>query len=132
MKKIYALLFLLIATVSISCKKENTNQTENKLLTGNWQLVAVTGGLFVVSDVAAHSLKITETTFERYVNNKLISSLPYTLSTGISPANNKPMRSFVFTGVNTIDTYFELAGNKLTIYNGAIASDGTIEVFQRQ
>jgi len=135
MKKIYAIIFLLIATVSIGCKKDKTDKTdqaEKQFLIGNWKMTSSTGGSIPITDLSIYSLKITDTNFERYTSNKLDSSLPYTLSTGISPATNKSMRLFVFTGMTNSETYFELSGDKLTIYYGSIAYDGTMAVFQRQ
>ncbi|WP_442587312.1 hypothetical protein ACSBL2_14815 [Pedobacter sp. AW31-3R] len=129
MKKTVALLLLFCVTLFFSCKKEVSPSS----ISGSWTLTNVQGGYMVTGtgeQKHKHVIKFNGNVYEKYVDDKLVVSSNYTLTTDKFAGTGKEMDAFVLENTN-YKVFLEIKKKKLILYDGTIAADGTISTYTK-
>ncbi|MXV52843.1 hypothetical protein GS399_17865 [Pedobacter sp. HMF7647] len=131
--------FILLSTVLFfalsACKKEESSSS----LTGTWELRQV-NGLQVKGaspDIPAgqgNIVKISDNYFEKYYGDKLVQKSTYKVEkVNLSVNNDVAEYKITFDDDSYMPSYLlNVEKKKLTIYIGAIASDGVEEIYLRK
>ncbi|WP_158800317.1 hypothetical protein [Pedobacter sp. L105] len=124
------ILFMFITVMSCKKKSAETN------LNGSWELRYLEG--IQVPNVDpnfkagnGNILKFSDHNFERYENGKLVQTGTFTFQPEKTTVNNTAVNySIVFA--NDEKQYLYLSGNKLILFQGVIAADGTASTYVKQ
>lgn len=136
MKPSYLVFILVCAVFFTSCEKDRQSpeQTNGKVLQGVWELRAVAGGMlpnnpndYRPGNGSLWAFK--QTTFERIYKDSVYLSGTYSISRGTGTNLNTGQKIDQFIFNNDPAESFELMNDTLRFYYGAIAYDGTIEMF---
>jgi hypothetical protein len=130
--KLSNLLFVLLwATALTSCSK---NRANDEKLSGVWELRASSGGMmpYNVDNYKPGNGSLwafTQTRFTRTYKDSVYKRGMYSISigTGTDLNTGRKIDQFIFN--NTPSDFFELRGDTLSFYYGAIAYDGEIEKY---
>jgi hypothetical protein len=124
------LLLLLVTLAFTSCLK---NVQER--LAGEWELRHREGGLLPSSEFMpgnGNSLKFTDTAYERIENGKVVETGTYTIINEETTISNVKVRYKIIFGNKTDSpVYLKQLGDKLTLFVGNVASDGTVTVYYK-
>ena len=132
--------FLLVILVTLGCNRSKTTDEKKNYsdaLEGAWELRNVFGGFgppgrpnnFAPGNGNIRSFK--DSTFQYYANGKLVDSGTFTLTRDTCPATQTVMDAFILSNSYGHEIFFEISKDTLTLYNGIIAADGTIEKYVR-
>jgi len=133
-------LFLsLIACISLStmvgCKKKSAEQDAVTSLNGTWELRYLVG--IQVPDIDpnfkagnGNVFKFSGQHYDRIIDGKTVLSGTYTISAHKTPVNNTESNySLVFD--NDTKLLINLSKNKLVVFDGVIAADGTESTYEK-
>lgn len=129
MKKTVPLLLFFCVTLFYACKKEVSRSS----ISGSWTLTNVQGGNMVTipgEQKHKHVIKFNGNVYEQYVDDKLVVSSNYTLTTGKFSGTGKEMDAFVLEN-NNYKVFLEIKKKKLILYDGIIAADGTVSTYTK-
>jgi hypothetical protein len=136
----WLLLAVFLTQSFISCDKDST-KANNKVhglqtLPGAWELRSWYGGN---GPAGGGSLapgngdikRFTDSLYWFASNGRVWDSGSYKLTTGINPDTRKEMDALLVKGDTSFPTFFHIADDTLTIYNGSVAWDGTVLKYVR-
>jgi hypothetical protein len=138
MKKLFTLMLISVATLSLSCKKEKETTITPKDLLGSWEMRSFVGGYQDVSVPPmtyppgnGNILRFTETNYEKLSKGRPSVTGTYELKLEKFQAG-KLMSRIIYDG-KTDDTeqFVEIVDGKLKVYFGIIAADGTESLYQK-
>jgi len=133
-----ALIFSIL--ISVGChrtKSVDEKKVYSNSLQGDWELRNVFGGFgppgrptnFPAGNGHIRSFK--DSTFKYYADGKLVDSGTFALTRDTCPATQTLMDAFILSNSYGHKIFFEISKDTLTLYNGVIAADGTIEKYVR-
>ncbi len=140
--KLYSRLAITLICIQLctSCNKESIEAHDAvaglQTLPGVWELRSVYGGnnVSIIGDYEPGNGHIDRFTDDRYwfANpGSPTDSGSYRISSGINPATDTTSEVMIYNGDISWFRYFSIAGDTLTIYNGEVAYDGTIDKYVR-
>ena len=131
MKKISAIILILVCFFLISCKKGNIN---NQSVIATWELYKVSGQTTInYPSGNGTKWKLTESTYEFYVNNILEKTGTYSLVNDptvsqsvclVFPANQFKHRIIFDNRSDSIKVFIDVAGDTMSMVSGCFANDG--------
>ncbi|MCV9933937.1 hypothetical protein OIU80_16765 [Flavobacterium sp. LS1R47] len=134
MKNILNLAATLVVLLTImSCEKKSVLEELN----GSWELRHIEG--IQVANVDpnfkpgnGNLLKFEGQKYERYYDGKKEESGTFTITPEDTTINNRKANYSITFNNNTEKTYLSLLNNKLILFNGVIAADGTESTYEKQ
>ena len=133
------LVILAILAILVGCNRSETTD-EKKIysdsLEGAWELREVRGGMVAglspyYSQGNGNIWRFSESTLHHYAEGKLVDSGTFTITRDTCPATQTEMDAFILSNSYSHHIFFEISKDTLTLYNGIIAADGTIEKYVR-
>ncbi|MCV9928593.1 hypothetical protein OIU83_13070 [Flavobacterium sp. LS1R49] len=133
MKNIFKLTlpFMLLLTI-ISCQKNSASDELN----GTWELRHIEGIQVAGVDPNfkagnGNLFKFEGQNFEKYNDGKKVETGTFTITPEEMPINNRKA-NYSITFNNKEKTYVSLIENKLILFNGMIAADGTESTYEKK
>jgi hypothetical protein len=134
MKNILNLAATLVVLLTImSCEKKSVLEELN----GSWELRHIEG--IQVANVDpnfkpgnGNLLKFEGQKYERYYDGKKEESGTFTITPENTTINNRKANYSITFNNDTEKTYLSLLNNKLILFNGVIAADGTESTYEKQ
>ncbi len=111
--------------------------TYDTTIKGDWELREILGGLRAPNSSPffapgnGYRWKFTDSAYQSYSGQELVSKGNYILARDTSPATGKLMSLLIFPQNDNDKIYFEFSRDTLIFYRGMIAADGTIEKYVR-
>ena len=138
MKKLFTLILISVATLSLSCKKEKETIITPKDFLGSWEKRSSVGGMLVpvtppdFSPGNGNILKFTETNYERLSKGQPAIKGTYKLiREEFEQSGNMKYRIIYDGDTGDIKEFVEIVDGKLKVYHGTIAADGTESLYQK-
>jgi hypothetical protein len=137
-KLIYSL--FIVPLLFAGCDRQTTGSNKSnysRSLAGAWELRSLFGGFRapgpdpVYSPGNGNIWSFRDSTFRQYYEGKLVDSGSFSIIRDTCPATQTLMDAFVTSKSHGHRMFFEISKDTLTIYNGIIAADGTIEKYFR-
>ncbi|MDO7743911.1 MAG: hypothetical protein MUP99_09060 [Pedobacter sp.] len=130
-----SLIACLALTTIVGCKKKSPEKEAVTTLNGTWELRYLAG--IQVPDVDpnfkagnGNVFKFDGQHYDRIIDGKTVSSGTYTISLHKTPVNNTESNySLVFD--NDTKLLINLSKNKLVVFDGVIAADGTESTYEK-
>lgn len=136
MKKVVQILLLWSGLLLLGgCKKEDLPFLKPNLK-GSWELRHVEGVFWGQAPSVApgngNILKFSGSSYEIYTNGELSRSGTYTITKMDTYDGAYPVNALVLDGHTDGTARFRIKRNTLTIYEGSLATDGSIATYERQ
>ncbi|MCD0476306.1 hypothetical protein LPB87_18095 [Flavobacterium sp. EDS] len=134
MKNISNLVIPLVVLFTIvSCQKKSALEELN----GSWELRHIEGIQVANADPNfkpgnGNLLKFEGQKYERYYEGKKEEDGTFTITPEDTTINNRKANYSIMFNKDTEKTYLSLLKNKLILFNGVIAADGTESTYEKQ